>query len=337
MKKYLNNCLTLKNILLLLISAILLAIIAININLTKSVEIISLSDKKYILLACIAYGASTFLKSLRFKFFLNQYRLKTSEIFSVTSFHNLFNQILPFRTGELTLVYYLKKLCRTDMTSGIHLLFTVRLMDIVMVGTFFIISLFLNTGFAIPNYMLTSAIALLLLSFIAVMNLHRIIRFFIYISLKILKGISIISEKKKSAMTDKLNEIYGAMGERDIISKMLSLFITSFLVWTALYIFSYCVIKSFNADIRIFQSVLGSTAAVLTNVLPINSFGSLGTLEAGWVGGYLLVGIDKNSAIISAFTYHIINIIIAAMLALLSKLFFLRRKEYEADNSDSML
>jgi uncharacterized membrane protein YbhN (UPF0104 family) len=91
--------------------------------------------------------------------------------------------------------------------------------------------------------------------------------------------------------------------------------LTSMLVWGALYAFSFVTIHAFGVDISFLQSVAGSTGGVLTNVLPINSFGSFGTMEAGWAGGFVLVGMSPQDAITTGFGNHIVNFVAAAVIA----------------------
>jgi uncharacterized membrane protein YbhN (UPF0104 family) len=92
--------------------------------------------------------------------------------------------------------------------------------------------------------------------------------------------------------------------------------VTSMLIWCALYLLFYLTIRSFGIDIGIIQSVVGSTGGVLTNILPINSFGSFGTLEAGWTGGFMLVGMSEHDAIFTGFGYHIISFFASGFIAL---------------------
>ena len=81
--------------------------------------------------------------------------------------------------------------------------------------------------------------------------------------------------------------------------------------------FAYACIRAFNVNIGFIANLVGNTGQVLANVLPVNSFGSLGTLEAGWVGGFLLVGMTKQDAITTALGYHIINFVAAAVIAVI--------------------
>ena len=87
------------------------------------------------------------------------------------------------------------------------------------------------------------------------------------------------------------------------------------LVWAVLYFIFFLSIRALGVEVGFIQSVAGSTGSVLTNVLPINSFGSFGTLEAGWTGGFMLVGMGKQDAIFTGFGFHVICLLASAIPA----------------------
>jgi len=54
------------------------------------------------------------------------------------------------------------------------------------------------------------------------------------------------------------------------------------------------------------HSLVGSTGLHLTTVFPVNTVGSVGVWEAGWTAGYLIAGLDKEAAGISAVVSHLL-------------------------------
>ncbi len=93
------------------------------------------------------------------------------------------------------------------------------------------------------------------------------------------------------------------------------LVLTSVAVWVVLYIFAYSHDPRLSRGRGFRQAVVGNTGQVLANVLPVNSFGSFGTLEAGWAGGFMLVGMSPQDAITTAFGYHIVNFVASGIIA----------------------
>ena len=75
--------------------------------------------------------------------------------------------------------------------------------------------------------------------------------------------------------------------------------------------------------------LIGATGAVLTNTLPVNSFGSFGTLEAGWTGGFLLVGMPLQEAIITGFGSHLIMLLCAAVIAVMCWILLFMVKQFK--------
>ena len=69
-------------------------------------------------------------------------------------------------------------------------------------------------------------------------------------------------------------------------------------------------------DISFAETVLGSTVASLSHVLPINAFGSFGSLEAGWTFGFAALGFDPRGVLAVAFVLHILLMIFLIVAAL---------------------
>jgi uncharacterized protein (TIRG00374 family) len=276
----------------------------------------------YLLAASFLYFLSNLLKTFRFQIFFKEQKLNMPKLFTVVSYHNFFNQIMPARTGEITLVYYLRSICKVDISKGVHSLIIVRFMDLFIVAVFFIISFILLQAETVSPALLIAAIAVGILALGVILFVDKFMVFasqFFHHFFKITRLIKIRFIQKVEA---KLNEFAETFSTESANSKIPMLLVSSVLIWIVLYLLSYTIIIAFGVNINILRSTLGATAQVLTNVLPVNSFGSFGTMEAGWVGGYVLVGVEKNVAIISAFAYHLVVFFTAAFLALLSFIVF---------------
>ncbi len=80
---------------------------------------------------------------------LRDIRVTPFQMFAITSYQNFFNQILPARTGELTLIYYLKKVGGASLSRGLHILVVTRIYDLIIVAVFFLASVLAFYGDAI--------------------------------------------------------------------------------------------------------------------------------------------------------------------------------------------
>lgn len=334
MKKILN----IKSIVFLILSISIIVFLVTIFDFEKITEILRRVKLRYIFAASFCYLCSNFFKTVRFKYFFSDIDMPFGLLFSVVSYHNFYNQIMPARTGEFTLIYYLKKICNTNVSKGFHSLLVVRFMDLFIVAVFFVLSFIFSSAEKLTFEFLTAAIIFGIFSITIVIFLGK----FFSLGFFIIKGFTDFTHLSKydkiKKIIDKLENMKDSFNKESIIRKIPALTITSIFVWGALYTFSFLIIRAFSVDMTYFESVLGATASVLTNVLPINSFGSFGTMEAGWVGGYMLVGVKKNIAIISAFTYHLVNFFTAGIIALICRTtLLLQRENNEINNSNTML
>ena len=71
-----------------------------------------------------------------------------------------------------------------------------------------------------------------------------------------------------------------------------------------------------------FNIVLGKLLAAIglsgfSEILPINSLGNFGTLELGWVGALVYLGVDLKTGIESGFAYHLVVFSFTLIIGLL--------------------
>lgn len=284
----------------------------------KSFDIIKNADMRLILASCLTYCVSNFFKTLRFRVMLGGFRIPLFDLYSITSYHNFFNQIMPARTGELTFVYYLKKMGNVDISKGLHILVVTRIFDFIVISAFFICSMILFFGAHTSIALVVLGILFLVISVITLFNLKWLVIWSGSLFHLATARLRLQEKPLVAKILGKIDVIVDEFSSFKAGRFMPMLALTSMLTWGALYFLFYLTIRSFGIDIGFIQSVAGSTGGVLTNVLPINSFGSFGTLEAGWTGGFILVGMNEQDAIFTGFGYHVISFFASALIALVS-------------------
>lgn len=326
-----SRILSVRSLVFFLFSAICIWLLLSEIDLNETITAFASIRIEYVFACLLLYCVSTFFKALRFNTILKSTGITLGEQWAVSSYHNFFNMIFPARTGELTFIYYANRISGVPFSNGLHALLATRFLDFVIVAGVFLVTFFWHFGNSVSPVMVFSAVVLGLLSVAALFFLP----FFLKISVLAfdwLCGITGLSKIKLTAsVSEKLHEALREFENYSAIKDIVPLVFTSLLTWLALYTMFYFSILAFGIDIEYHSALLGSTGAVLTNVLPINSFGSFGTLEAGWTGGFLMVGMDYQSAIITGFGSHLINffssVVLASVTVLVRKVFgFGRRK-----------
>lgn len=316
-KQKTGTLLTPRNMIFFVIAVTLIVLLVSQIDVTKTLEAFSNSRPELLLLACLLYFTSNFFKALRFIVIMKDIHVGLFNMFSIVSFHNFFNQVMPARTGELTLIYYLKKIGNVKATKGLHSLIVVRIFDMIIVSLFFVISFILYFGIRQSSVLLYVGIAMAIISVVALFN----IKWMVILFSRLFSGVASLpflqNRKLVVKLLDKIGQVEQEFSQFDTKGNLPMITVTSLLVWIALYTLSYVVIRAFNIDILYLPAIIGATGGILTNVLPINSFGSFGTLEAGWTGGFLLVGMTLQDAVTTGFGNHLVMFTAGGFIALL--------------------
>jgi len=102
-----KRILSLKTLVFFILSSSLLVFLVSRLELRRTLETLSEADPAMLVYASLAYVLSNYFKSLRYQVMLRDLSISTPKMFAISGYQNFFNQILPARTGELTLVYYL--------------------------------------------------------------------------------------------------------------------------------------------------------------------------------------------------------------------------------------
>ena len=306
---------TVKSFVFLALSVIVIAFLISVIDIRAMAKSFSAADPLWLAASVALYALSNLCKSMRYSIMVRNSGVSQGAMFSITSYQNFFNQILPARTGELTLIYYLKKAGSSSVSKGLHVLIVTRIYDLIIVAVFFLASAVLFWGDKVNAGFLAAGCAALAVSISSLFFLKWIVLYgyrFFRAAAKLFRLHKMAIYRKTE---EKLEPFVHEFSDYKTVRQIPALVVSSVAVWIVLYAFAYACIRAFNVDIGLLANVVGNTGQVLANVLPVNSFGSLGTLEAGWVGGFLLVGMTKQDAITTAFGYHIINFAAAALIA----------------------
>lgn len=306
---------SLRTLILLVLAITLILFLFSRIDLKQMTTALKQANVSLVLLSAFIYLLSNFFKSIRFSIMLHGNGISLSKMFAISSYQNFFNQIMPARTGELTFLYYTKTMANVRVSASLHTLLVSRMMDLVVVCIFFILSLIMYSDKSLPPVLMIAAVGLGAVSLLFVFKLS----WFVMLGKKIfdlLVRILKIGEKSfVVSINEKVDVLLEDFTDIKMKKRMPLVALSSLFVWLCLYAFSYTTVLAFGVAIEPLAAVVGSTGAVLTNVLPINSFGSFGTMEAGWTGGFLFVGMSMQDAVTTGFGYHLINFFAAMVFA----------------------
>ena len=293
----------------------------------------------WVFLLCLAIHITIYcLRSLRFLSLIPRHQRPTfTAMTAVSAAHNLASYVLPAKSGEATLVLYLKGVCRVSGAAGLASLIVARLYDFaVMCGVMALSSIWLATTrhWDAPPWMglaggaglgLASALFLLLaLRGERVMGPLRL-------GLRTLRLDRTRLGKKVYELSQRTSDALRLARGGASVPGLLAL---TALVWTGVFVFYALLARGFGLPERIglLEATFGSGLAVMSNILPVNAFAGFGTQETGWVLGFGLLGIDRESAFSTGLAVHLVQLANVCLLGLAGHLVMgaLPRRKQEA-------
>ena len=260
------------------------------------------------------YFLLTFIRALRIKLLVNN-KISIRNLFAIALVNNLVINILPFRTGELSLPVLLKKYAGVEKKEGLLLLFYLRIIDTITILTFFIIIVLLFSGNIIQLRGASYIPILLLLSFLFL------------VLLKIDKIISIAGKLvKKRNHYESLNNIADSIDKLSLVykfykSRIKEISVLSILIFaTLIFVFGF-VLRAYPIDLSYVDVIMISLIIIIITSLPVNGIAGIGTVELGISSFLILLGINKDLSVSVAFNYHFIYLIFIIFFGSLSFLY----------------
>jgi len=208
------------------------------------------------------------------------------KLFKITAFNTVFNIFLPFRTGEFSFFYMLKKENISFKDSAISFFF-VRLFDLIALLTVFFTAFFIYKGF----YPL--AILVFIVAPFSIYILKMVIK---YLKFKKLK------EFNKEVLD---------------LKNVLTLYILSVATFLLKFTGFYLVLPK-GINLSYVKSILASAGGDLTTILPIHGIAGIGTYEAGFAGILMFFGVDRELALLSAVFVHLFILVGSALVGLIA-------------------
>lgn len=277
---------------------------------------------RWVAAALAAYAVTYATRAVSFALLLPGRPVRARQIFGVHCIHNFYNMILPARAGELSYLYLMKKRHGIPAAQALSSLLVQRIIDLSTVPLFFIAGLLLWRPAGAAGASAHGA-----------RNLAAALGLTVALG-ALVAWLPALNDRFWNAAERLFARLrwdrYGPFKKIRALGRELSASMRSvgnpqnlFLVWCcamlgrlANNLCLFFLIVAAAIPCGFFQSVVGSTGAVLTNVLPINGVGSFGPFEGGWAAGFMFVGLSRDAALSSGFIAHIMTFLFSLLLFL---------------------
>lgn len=264
------------------------------------------------------YMLAQLLRAVRVAACLPHPRPSLARIFAVVCMHQFLNHVIPARLGELSFPLLASRYGSVSIPAATRLLIVIRIYEFIILGVFFLgaaSELFVRAGalFLIGSIVACAALllVLILLLVLGIPTLLRVVR-------GTLDRISILRWRTSALRLRILAGIDALLGEfvrKRPAKESLSVALLSVLIWVLLFWISFEALRYAGIDVTFLGTIVGSSFANASHVLPINTFGSIGSLEAGWTFGFVLIGVPAKAALASGFALHVVGIAFLSLAA----------------------
>jgi len=239
---------------------------------------------------CLALAlvfSSYWVRSMRvYDYFRDQLQGSFLRCFKLTLQHNLLNNVLPMRTGEISFPVLMSRYFQIPILRSVPALLWFRLLDLHTVG-----ALALLIANPLPRYNLPTILMLA-----AWMTLPALV-FWGSNHLK-----SVLETRAQNRVASVLLKVMNGMPQESIAFRRT--WVWTLAIWAVkLGVFAW-VLRLF-VDIPWSGALLGAVLGDLTSILPVHNIGGAGTYEAGVVAGLLPFGVGASAALAAAINLHL--------------------------------
>lgn len=244
-------------------------------------------------------------------------RPNLGRLFGIVSIHQFLNHLLPARLGEVSFPWLLGRHSRNSKVSGLSVLLVVRMQELLTLAVLFVCVLPLVMAGENKTAFLAlwgGGVTVLLLV------LNSMLPGLLALLSRLLRRLPLDPVSRPARLVARAREVAEAVETelrvRVPVKRQLLTFALTIGIWLTTFLLSYRAMRLSGIHVDYPQTIIGSSMSSLSNILPLNSFGSFGSLEVGWTFGFKLVGVMPREALATGFVLHILGLSYLAAAAL---------------------
>lgn len=268
-------------------------------------ELFSDVDPGPLVLAAAAAGAALVMRGVRLVALLPPGELRLHEGAIVAAAAQAAALYAPARVGEFALPWLLRRVTGRDLAAGVGTLLAARALDLAGLGLWAGWAVLSIWGWTEPVALMV-AVALVAPPLMLPMTLRVVHR----LALRCLaprgrRG------RRWARRSRRLNDGVAELQRRPF--RLAAAVAASLAMWAFLWTLAWFLLAAMGHRWPVAEVVVGSAAASLSNVLPVNVIGNLGTLEAGWTAAFAALGVPVSVAAATGLASHLWALLFAAV------------------------
>ncbi len=277
---------------------------------------VSTADPGYLGIALLLFIASQVLRAWRWKLLSWEHPISMSKALPINAIHVGLGHLLPLRLADPALVGLFRYYGRLSLGRGTATVVLSKLLDMAAMGT--LVSCAVAGGL--------SGSAALAAALVGVASLTAV--FFLPRMLALLQKplLKLFGGRFSKGYENLAQAVTVGTGRR---GRFAASYLVSLLAWSVKLFMFVFLLRAMGVDFKPLWKVLVAGAVTdATLAMPIHGLLGLGTLEAGWIAGFAVVGVTGELApglgiVEAGFSMHLLWLFFAVLLMTVGGLYLL--------------
>jgi uncharacterized protein (TIRG00374 family) len=252
------------------------------------------------------------------------------QVLAISAAHNMAAYVLPARTGEASLVVYLRGTSGVTTGEGVACLMVSRIADLGILCAWLALSsiaLGVRGGPGAGTWLLWLGLALALAA-AAILWLGARSERLVRLAVSLSRALRLDRGTRRGRLVARVEGFAATLALAGGGGRFARAALVSVPLWAGVFAFYALLARGagLGPELDFLQAVFGSSLAVLTNILPVNGLAGFGTQEAGWVAGFGLLGVGREAALTSGVAVHLAQLFNTCLFGLLGHLALAARR-----------
>ena len=284
-------------------------------------ELLTTGDPVLLVLAMGAAGAALVMRGVRLVALMPPGELRIGESTIVAAAAQAAALFAPARVGEFALPWLLRRVTGRDLAAGVGTLLAARALDLAGLGLWAGWAIIAIWGWTEPIALMV-AVALVAPPLMLPATLRMIHRL-------ALRCLAPRGRRGRRWARRSRRLVAGVTELQRRPGRLAAAVVASLAMWACLWALAWFLLAAMGYRWPVAEVVAGSAAASLSNLLPVNVIGNMGTLEAGWTAAFTALGVPVSVAAATGLASHLWALLFAAVYGAVAWVVITRRDPRE--------
>lgn len=296
----------------------LVALLLTQVSISRILDMIRGADIKLFLLAVAAYALSYVGRTWRWKILTPGYDLGWGPLIGISTVHNFMLRALPSKLGEASYLV-LMRARGVPGTEALAALVVARIYDTIAALLFFGLSILLAHTTLAGSTAATLGVTLVILvvAGFAVLRGSLMIRWITALAHWLVASNRIPTFLTGHGLRRRMASLERHLESLQSTRQAPLILANTLLIWLPSFVMTWWLLDAFGHSHSFWGTVFASTLGIVATLLPVGTLGNFGTQEMGWALGMTMMGVDRETALATGFSTHLVGFVLAGLFALI--------------------